>query len=271
MAIDQFSVVLREVMLIHKAYTGVIDTGFLIFSRILGFILIAPVLGRKDIPFNIKLSFALVLTFVMVWLIPAGPAQSSIINGENTLQYVLQIFMNVTVGLVIGFIAAAIMEVIGSAGSLMNNQLGLSSAMMFDPSTRQQVALTEKLMTFMGLMVFFQMGGMYWLISALYRSFEIFPLYVIEQPITKTINLEYLVQITGNCFSLGLVFGGPVLVVTMTVDMILGIVNRAAQQIQVFQLSNALKPVIGLSAFLASLPIFIKLLENYFRDHVSIF
>ena len=271
MAADAFSTMMGDISTLHKVFHGVFDTGFLIFSRMLGFILIAPVFGRKDVPFNIKMGFCMMLTWVLVWIAPAHMAQRGWVNSDDLWWYLMQVFMNVTVGTFIGFIAACIMEVINAGGSLMNNQIGLSSAMMFDPSSRQQVALTEKLFGFIGLMVFFHIGGVYWLLDAFHRSFEVFPLYTVKMDFAAKVSLDYLVEITGNSLEIGTQLIAPVMVVTMSVDLILGIVNRVAQQIQVFQLSFALKPCIGIGAFLLTLPIFIKLLENYLSDYASYF
>lgn len=271
MTSELFTNFLNEIHHVHELFHTVVDMGFLMFCRMLGFVIMAPVFGRKDIPFNIKLGFALLLTWVLVWVHPIEAVQNKQIDGNNVMTYALQIIMNVTVGYFIGFIAGTILEVINSAGSIMNNQIGLSSAMMFDPSTRQQVALTERLFNFIALMVFFQVGGMYWVISALERSFEVFPLHLVGQDIAGEVSFDYLVQITGNCIAIGTQLVAPVIVVTLGVDLILGIVNRTAQQIQVFQLSFALKPCIGLAAFLVSLPIFMRMVEYYLHDYAHIF
>ncbi len=272
MATDQFGPLITQISVVHHYFAMVVDTGFLILCRLMGFMLVGPVFGRKDIPFPVKLGIALMLSAVLVWTFPVTPAQQKLIDTENSMPwYLLQIFLNVSIGLFIGFIGAAIMEAINSAGSLMNNQIGLSSAMMFDPSTRQQVALTEKIFAYIGILIFFQIGGIYWILDALTRSFEVFPIYALKPDLTGQISLDYVVQVTGNSLAVGTQLVAPVMVVTMAVDMILGIVNRTAQQIQVFQLSFALKPCIGLAAFLATLPIFIKLVQNYLSDYASIF
>lgn len=271
LAADSYTVLLNEIAVVSKQFHVFVDAGFLIFSRMLGLMLVAPVLGRKDVPFNIKVSFAMILSVVLLWTIPIPKEISHSMLSDNVLLYCLQIGINVTIGLFIGFIAATIMEAINAAGSLMNNQIGLSSAMMFDPGSRQQVALMERFMGYIALIVFFQIGGMYWLITALIRSFEVFPLVSVRPDLVGQVSLDYVVQVTGNTFSVGLYLIAPVMLVTMAVDLILGIVNRAAQQIQVFQLSFALKPCIGLGAFLVTLPVLIRLLENYLNDYSRIF
>lgn len=272
MAVDQFGVVLNQIHVIHHQFAHIVDTFFLIFCRLLGFMIIGPVFGRKDIPFTMKTGMALMFSWMLVWTVAADPAQSGLINSVDNLHwYLLQVIVNATVGLFIGFVATTIMEAVNAAGSLMNNQIGLSSAMMFDPSTRQQVALTERIFSFIALMVFFHIGGLYWIINAIVRSFEVFPLFSVQPDLVGQISLDYLIQISGNTLAIATNLVAPVIVVTMAVDLILGIVNRTAQQIQVFQLSFALKPCIGMAAFLATLPIFLKLVENYLTDHASIF
>lgn len=271
MAQESFSVLLNEIGFLSRQFDVAVDSGFLVFCRMLGFMLIAPIFGRKDIPFTCKVGMALMLSLILLWVLPVNPSQASRMISEDTMLYTLQVFINASIGFFLGFIATAIMDVVGAAGSMMNNQIGLSSAMMFDPSTRQQVALTEKLFSFIALLVFFHIGGAYWIISALKRSFEIFPLYTLQPDFTGQVSLDYIIQITGNSIAIATQLVAPILVVTMAIDLILGIVNRTAQQIQVFQLSFALKPCIGIAAFLLTLPIFIKLLENYLSDYAAIF
>ena len=43
-----------------------LTTGFIIFARIMGFIRLAPILNRKEIPGLVKLSLALLLTIMFV-------------------------------------------------------------------------------------------------------------------------------------------------------------------------------------------------------------
>ncbi len=268
---NHYSTVLNEVAMLHRFFGPMLDTGFLILSRMLGFMIIAPVFGRKDVPVTMKVSVALALTAILIWAFPGQFVKVNLINSDNALWYLLQVFINATVGLFIGFIGEAILNVVSSAGAFMNNQIGLSSAMMFDPGSKQQVALVEQLFSYMGLIVFFSVGGIYWILKAFYRSFEIFPLYSVQADFVGQVKLDYLVTITGNCLLVGLELIAPVMVITMAVDLILGIINRTAQQIQVFQLSFALKPCIGMGVFLLTLPIFIRVLQHYFTDYASIF
>ena len=63
----------------------------------------------------------------------------------------------------------------------------------------------------------------------------------------------------------------PVLLVTLSVDIMLAIVNRAAQQSPVFQLSFGLKPAIGMAVLLISLPTMVEMIIHFFEDHQRLF
>ncbi|MBK8189861.1 MAG: flagellar biosynthetic protein FliR [Vampirovibrionales bacterium] len=250
-----------------------LDHGLLVFARVLAFLVMAPVFNRRDIPFNVKLSFGVMLTCMLLWIIPIDTAHSPMQWAQkgNMGPFVLLLAVNATVGALLGFIADMILRAVYAAGSLMNNQIGLSSAMIFDPSSRAQVMLLERLFGFLATLGFLYIGGAYWLILALKRSFDVFPLLAMNPDIVGRINLEYLVTVSGNVLHIGTILAAPILVVTLAIDVILGIVNRTAQQIPVFQLSFALKPCIGVAVFLATLPLFMQAMMNFLMEYASFF
>jgi len=207
----------------------------------------------------------------LLWTMTSSLVPLNEIHSDNFMDYGFQVFINVTIGSIIGFIGNVILLTVASAGALMNNQIGLSSAMMLDPGSKQQVALLETLFGFIGVIVFLNIGGLYWIISALSRSFTVFPLTLVRQDFLHQISLDYLIHISGNSLTIAVQMIAPIMVVTIATDLILGIVNRTAQQIQVFQLSFALKPCIGFAVFLTTLPIFLKLVENFLSDYALIF
>lgn len=264
---DSFQVALNEIAALNGQFEAFFDMGFLVFSRVIAFISTAPLFGRKDIPFNIKISVAIALSILFTLLHPPHPPSFE----NNATIYFILLMMNGLVGYVIGFIANTILTTISSSGSIMNNQIGLSSAMAMDPGTKQQTTILENLFSFIGLVTFFHVGGLYWILDALFRSFEIFPLYVIQQDIIGEINYQYLIRITGNTLAIAVQLVAPVMMLTLAIDLVLGIVNRTAQQIQVFQLSFGLKPSVGTAALLVTLPFFFKVVQDFLMDYAQFY
>lgn len=264
-----FDSALKAFALIHTQYGGVLDTGLLIFCRVLAFIFFAPIFNRKDIAFNIKLSIALFLTISMLWVVPVESHGS--FHNDQTGIFMMQMFMNIIVGAMLGFIADLILQSVYACGDVINNQIGLSSAMFFDPGSKKQVAIMETILIYVTAVVFMYAGGLHWLILALKRSFTEFPLYTIEQPLLQKINLHYMVTISSHVLLIGVQLAAPVMTVTMAVDIILAVVNRTAQQIPVYQLSFGVKPAIGILVMLATLPIFLNTMMHYLTDYSNFF
>jgi len=235
---------------------------------VLAFVFFAPVFNRKDVAFNIKLAFALMITAMLIWMVPKAGIPAAT---PTTAQFGFLLLLNIFVGALIGMIADMIHRAVAAAGSTMNNQIGLSSAMIFDPSSRAQVMLLDQFFGLLATVLYIQIGGLYWLMDALKRTLTVFPLYGYSHPFTKLIDLDYITMVAGNSIVMGVQLVAPVVVVTLAVDIMLGVVNRTAQQMPVFQLSHALKPCIGIAVLLATLPIFVEAVVNYFRDYAKIF
>ena len=273
-----FELALQSFHRLHQEFGPMLDMGLLVFCRLLSFFFFAPIFNRKDMPFIIRLAMALILTTILVWIIPHNglvggtlPNPTPSYSQGQEGMFVLQIMVNIAIGALIGFIADTITKAVYSAGSMMNNQIGLSSALIFDPSSRQQVMVLDRLFGFIVTILFIHIGGLYWLIQAIRRSFEVFPLYTINPNIPEAINMDYLITISGNTLVVATELVAPVIVITMAVDIILGIVNRTAQQMPVFQLSFALKPAIGIAVLLLTLPIFLNAMANFLEDFSRIF
>ncbi|WP_219711146.1 flagellar biosynthetic protein FliR, partial [Clostridioides difficile] len=59
------------------------------------------------------------------------------------------------------------------AGSMMDQQMGLSMINMFDPNSMTQTTLIDNLMNWTALMIFFNMDGHHVLIRGIRYSFEL--------------------------------------------------------------------------------------------------
>ena len=242
---------------LFPAFDAALAAGIIVFARMLGFISQAPVFNRKEIPTVVKTGFAFVLTVTLVGVLKpaAPPADNSIF---------LSIILNVAVGAMIGYMARLILLAISSGADMINMQMGLSSATVLDPSSQAQISLVEKIFATLALLIFINLGGIYWLFTAFMRSFTIFPIYATSIPLTKIVNMEYLTQMTSNVLYMGLQIASPVLLATLGQDIILGVISKTAPQVNVFQLSFLFKPVFGAAIIVWILPMLVNIISEYF-------
>ena len=240
------------------------SAGFLVFARLLGFLRFAPIFNRKEINTTVKLSLAIILAVIITPILnpPASPANISPI---------LLWTLNFAVGAIIGYTAQLIILAIEAGGDMINTQMGLSSAMVMDPSTNSQTSILSRMITLLGLCIFIELGGFYWLFNALVRSFEIFPLFAVHIPLEKIINMDYLIKMTSNVLYMGLQIASPVLLATLGQDIILGVISKTAPQVNVFQLSFLFKPVFGAAIMIWILPMLIGVISDFFLSFSSIY
>lgn len=240
------------------------SAGFIVFARLLGFIRFAPVLNRKEIAPPVKLSLAFILAVIITPILKPGMPPADV-------SPLLLLTLNFAAGAIIGYIAQLFIMAIEAGGDMINTQMGLSSAMVMDPTTNSQTSILSRVITLLGLLIFIEVGGFYWIFNALIRSFEIFPVYAVVIPLEKIINLDYLVTTTSNVLYMGLQIASPVLLATLGQDIILGVISKTAPQVNVFQLSFLFKPVFGAAIMIWIMPILINTISEFFISFANIY
>ena len=255
--------VISQISILFPEFARWFSAGFVIFARLLGFIRFAPIFNRKEIAGMAKLAFAFILTVILTPILkPANPPADSML---------LIMVLNFAAGAIIGYIAQILILAIEAGGDMINTQMGLSSAMVMDPSTNSQTSILSRVVTLLGLIIFMEIGGFYWMINALIRSFEIFPIYAVALPLEKIINMDYLITTTSNVLYVGLQIASPVLLATLGQDIILGVISKTAPQVNVFQLSFLFKPVFGAAIMIWILPMLINVISDFFVSFSSIY
>lgn len=256
--------ILSGISTLFPQFTAYFYAGVVVFARLAGFVRFAPVFHRSDVIPLVKIGFVFLFTLMLTPLLnpPKVPDGTSL---------ALLVILNITCGAIIGYTARLLILAIESAGDMINTQMGLSSAMVMDPSTNSQTALLSNCLTLLGTIIFIHIGGLYWMFKALIRSFEIFPLYASSLPLNEIINMGHLITMTSNVLYIGLQIAAPILLATLGQDIILGIISRTAPQVNVFQLSFLFKPVFGAAIMIWILPMLINVISDFFTSNAAIF
>ena len=257
-------IILAELIKMFPSLNTALAAGIMVFARLIGFMRLAPVFNRKEIPGMVKLALCLLLTIVITPFVKPD----SLLVMES---FVLSILLNIVVGALIGYMAQLLLMAVEAGADMINMQMGLSSAMVLEPTTSSQVSILSKIMALFALLIFIHLGGVYWLIRALMRSFEIFPIFATSIPLAKLVNMEYLISMSSNVLFMGLQIASPILLATMGQDIILGIISKTAPQVNVFQLSFLFKPVLGAAIMVWILPMLLNIISEYFLSYSNIF
>ena len=127
-------------------------------------------LGSNNIPVQIKAVLILILGLIIQPFIDFPrvlPNQPS--------EYVLLIFSELLIGLVMGLVGRFMFAAIEFAGTVVGFQMGLSMANMFDPMSQQQISMLARFETAVAMLVFLVMDLHLVIVQAMVRSYSLLP------------------------------------------------------------------------------------------------
>ena len=130
-----------ELMKMFPHLNAALATGIYIFARLLGFFRFAPIFNKKEVPGMVKICLALLFTFII------GPFLRPVTLAGTTDSFILSILLNFAVGAMIGYLAQLILLAVDAGADMINMQMGLSSAMVLDPTTSSQVSILTRVMS----------------------------------------------------------------------------------------------------------------------------
>ena len=228
----------------------------LIFARTIGFISTAPLIGSKQIPTLVKVGFAIVLSLIFMPMIDT-PSEY-----PKGYKFIYLIFMNAAIGMFIGWVSSLVIEIARVAGEMLDSQMALNAATVFDPGTQSQTTIMGHFFNMLGLVIFVSIGGMEKVIEGLFKSYNTFPV------IVYSFNFNFLkvLKATADLISIAFLVVSPIIMILLTVDLILGLMSRAAPQINAFQVSFSIKPSVGILLILILLPALFQILAKLFLD-----
>ncbi|WP_251388168.1 flagellar biosynthetic protein FliR [Mediterraneibacter agrestimuris] len=211
----------------------------LILMRMSGFILLNPILGRKNIPVQVKTGIIFVLTLT-VYSFSSGEA----FDISSPLEYGFLLLKEFAAGYVVGFVTELFFFVITFAGFIMDFQMGLSMSTVYDPQSNAQLPVSGSLLQTFYLMLFFAVDGHLALLKILLSSAEIIPYGGIL--LTQDLAAK-MIDLFSECVLMGVKFAFPILAAEFLMEMGVGILNKIVPQINVFVINIQLKITVGLT------------------------
>lgn len=233
----------------------------LIAARMTGFVVRAPVFSEPNIPALAKVAVIFLFSIFCSTFVNIAN-----ISGEYHTLFLL--ITNFAVGYLIGFIANLAINIAQVAGEIVDIQTGLNSAAVMEGGV--QATVFSKVFKSLALLLFLYFGGLEITIQSAKLSFSLFPLDATNFTLLG-FTLDNFIKMTKDVIILGVTTASPILVVIVFTDIVLGLMSRAAQQINPFQLSFSLKPIIGMMILLLSLPLIQAKLNRVVYQNSNIF
>jgi flagellar biosynthetic protein FliR len=221
--------------------------GFLIlFARVGAVLMLLPVFSDESVPMRIRLLIALGMT-VGLW----GMLQGQVMPFTgNDAQLPGVILAEMLVGLGLGMIVRIMFLAVAMAGSIISLQIGLTSAVVADPSQGGSAPLLSKFVSVAAAVVCMGLAVHHLWIVSIIRSYTIFPVGGLP-PAADFAQLA--LNTTTRAMGLGISLAAPLIVYGIVFNVALGLAARLAPAIQVFFVAQPLNLLLGMALFISTL------------------
>ena len=213
----------------------------LIFMRTSGFVLLNPLLGRTSLPNLVRAGVAMVLSIFLFGVVDQAPAVPA-----NVLEFMLRLLLELGVGFVLGFVMQLFFMVIEVGGEVIDGQMGLTMAKVYDSSSQVNMTVTAALLNVLMILTFFAENGHYTMLRIFLSSQQVVPYgqVMLGQQAASGVTEVFL-----SCMMLAVKLSLPILAAELLGELGMGILMKAIPQINAFVINIELKVIIGLVLF----------------------
>jgi flagellar biosynthetic protein FliR len=214
----------------------------LVMGRVGGFLWSAPLWAGRAMPPLVRVVTSALLSLAVYPFAPAAP------SGDSAAAFALALAAEIALGLALGWAAHVVFSAFRLAGHLLEIKMGLGFSALVDPQGAEPAAVLSAFFEMLATLVFFAVDGPAFLLRALAESYALFP------AAAGGDLFRDLAAAAGGIFAIGLQVSAPVLVGLLLSDLVLGIVNRALPEMNVFLVALPLQFLLGVLLLLLSLP-----------------
>jgi len=212
-----------------------------VLFRVAGIMVFSPFYSGGAFPAQFKVMLPLIVALTLAPMVPPSqlPAEFGL------AQVVTSALGEALIGMVLGLTASFVFGGLQLAGQIIGLQLGFSIINIIDPQSAVETSVISILHNFIGLALFLLLNGHHWFFLAVSESLSYLPAGGVQ---LRGPLVEEVLRLSAGIFLSGLRIAGPVIAVTVIADIVLGMIGRAAPQINILIVGMPVKTLVGLAA-----------------------
>lgn len=225
--------------------------------------LLLPLFTKEGVPAMVRNSMFMALALLSILVQPSAEVEQF-----STAMWISLFAKEALIGVVIGFYFGLFLWAFEAAGVIIDMQVGASFALFFDPVVGNEVTLVGAFLSRWASFIFLASGGLLLMTGVLLESFAIWPL---VKPITglKMASVALFEAELSRFMNLAVRIAGPIMAVIFIIDISMGLINRFAQQFNVFFLSMSIKSMATIVLLIILLPFLVDLLVNEMQTQTA--
>lgn len=206
-------------------------------------VMATPLFGTPFAPATVRLGLTVLLALVMAPVVPVPDVAAA-----GTMTWVVA--REMVIGLALGLAIRVIVAVGEGAGQLAGYQVGLSYGAMIDPQSGVRNSTLAILYTNLTLVLCLLLGAHHEVIRAWMASYQALP--VGAGSVDSSLGIV-VARVLGFVFAGALRLAAPVIAVLMVVEVMMGLMSRAAPSLNLLIVGAPLRLPVGLLVVAASL------------------
>lgn len=230
-------------------------------TRILGLVATAPLFGNISIPARVKLALGILLALIVAPAIAPLPAIDPM-----SLSGMLILMQQMVIGLAMGMAMRIVFAAVEMAGEIVGMTMGLGFATFYDPQSKGHSSAISQFLSLLMLMLYLALDFHLMLLTTLIDSFSTMP---IAAGGFGTSGFQQLAVWGGRIFSAGVQLSLPIVAALLINNISLGILTRAAPQLNIFGIGFPVGIAIGFIMIALTLPYLAIPLERLMQEGIS--
>ncbi|ASJ70514.1 type III secretion system export apparatus subunit SctT [Granulosicoccus antarcticus] len=225
--------------------------------------LLMPLFSKEGVPVMVRNSMFLSMALLSVLLQPSAQ-----FDQFSTTMWLGLFAKEALIGSIIGVFFGFFLWAFEAAGVVIDMQIGASFALFFDPVVGNEVTLTGEILSRFASYMFLASGGLMLMTGVLLESFAIWPL---VKPIAslRMASIALFQAEMSHFMSLTLRICGPIMAVVFVIDVSMGLINRFAQQFNVYFLSMSIKSITTILMIIILLPFLVGVIVDEMQMQVA--
>ncbi len=221
----------------------------LAFARSIAWVSLCPPFSNKSIPKMVKIGFAGSLAFFT-----AGALQHDVLP-QTDAQVMVELVIQVFVGLMLGYVVSLFVNAVVSAGRLVDLFSGMNLPQAIDPLSLQQSSIFGQFYNLVVSALLFTTGAATVIVGGFVRSFQ-----AVGTSFPKVAMGSLAQSVTGDVaafFAAAMEIAAPLIAVLFCTQILLALLSKAAPQINVFVFGMPLQilvAIVGVRIALVALP-----------------
>ena len=236
----------------------------LILIRLASFVFAAPFFNMANVPRKVKAGFALCLTVLVYSLFP-----DMTVEYNGMIDYAIIVVEEMIVGILLGAVTSFCVQIIMFAGKIIDMDIGISMAQLYDPTTRMQVGIMGNLYYYMMMLLLIISGMHQYLVAAIVETYKVIPIGGVKFGVGI---YTAIISFMSDFFVIGFRIALPVFSVILMLNCVLAILAKVSPQMNMFVVGMQLKVVFGLGVLLVTvmcIPLFTDFLYSGMQDMVK--